>query len=324
MRAIQRVAVVSDIHFASAAECARGADYETRIIANPAARLFLRFHRRYVWLREPLKKNYLLDDFLSRADADFLVANGDFSCDTGFVGVADDGSLDSVSQCLARMRSVYGERMAVTWGDHDLGKKSFYGTTGGMRLESARLLENELGAPAFWEREFNGIVFAGVSSSLVALDALEEETLPEEREGWRMLRQEHMNRVRTLFAGLKPDQKLVLFCHDPSALPFLFKEEAVRSKLNRIERTVIGHLHSAFILKQSRLLAGMPQINFLGYTARKLSRALRQARLWKPFKVELCPSLAGMELFKDGGYGLLELRSGSPPCTEFTIQKLPR
>ena len=52
------------------------------------------------------------------------------------------------------------------------------------------------------------------------------------------------------------------------------------------------------MLFQSRLLAGMPALGFLGHTAGRLTTALREARLWRPFHVRLCPALAGVELLK--------------------------
>ena len=59
----------------------------------------------------------------------------------------------------------------------------------------------------------------------------------------------------------------------------------------------------------------MPAVRFLGHTAQRLSMALREARLWKPFNVLLCPSLAGIELLKDGGFYTAELDlSGQQPA----------
>jgi hypothetical protein len=81
----------------------------------------------------------------------------------------------------------------------------------------------------------------------------------------------------------------------------------IRSKVPQIERTIIGHLHSPVIYHQSHLLSGMPAIKFLGHTPLRLSRALREARHWKPFKPLLCPSIAGIQLRKDGGYYVAEL-----------------
>jgi hypothetical protein len=130
--------------------------------------------------------------------------------------------------------------------------------------------------------------------------------------------------VRQAFAGVKPGQKILLFCHDPTALPFLGREGEVRAKLAQLECTIIGHLHSKLILGQSRLLAGMPEIRFLGHTARRLSRALGQAREWRPFNVRLCPALAGIELLKDGGYlGIRLDHEGGRPA-EIAFHPVPR
>ena len=64
MGATRTVGIVSDIHYAGPAEQARGNDYEFRGIPNPLLRLLVRMHRHYIWMREPLQQNYLLDRFL--------------------------------------------------------------------------------------------------------------------------------------------------------------------------------------------------------------------------------------------------------------------
>jgi hypothetical protein len=55
-----------------------------------------------------------------------------------------------------------------------------------------------------------------------------------------------------------------------------------------------------------------------------MSSALREARYWKPFQVMLCPSLAGIELLKDGGYYTVELEAEAAPPAEFHFHPLPR
>jgi hypothetical protein len=115
---------------------------------------------------------------------------------------------------------------------------------------------------------------------------------------------------------------VLLFCHDPTALPFLAKEEPIRRNFDRIERTIIGHLHSSLILFKSRLLTGMPVIRFLGQTPLRLSSALREARYWKPFKVLLCPSLAGIELLKDGGFYTAQFPATVEGTLEFKLHRL--
>ena len=120
------------------------------------------------------------------------------------------------------------------------------------------------------------------------------------------------------------DRRVLLFCHDPTALPFLEREEAVQRKLPLIEQTIIGHLHSNLYLWQSRLLAGMPVVRFLGPSFRKMTAALNEARRWRPFRVKLCPSLAGIELLKDGGYFTVKLDAEAKQPAQFTFHRLKR
>jgi hypothetical protein len=101
------------------------------------------------------------------------------------------------------------------------------------------------------------------------------------------------------------------------------EQDEVREKLPQIERTIIGHLHSNLIFFKSRFLRGMPVINFLGHTPRRISAALRQARHWKPFNVLLCPSTAGIQLLKDGGYLTAELDLTGQAPARFHCHRLP-
>jgi hypothetical protein len=152
----------------------------------------------------------------------------------------------------------------------------------------------------------------------------EPDTLSFERPEWERLRATHLAEIRQAFQALESSQNVLLFCHDPTALPFLWEEPAVRAKLPQIEHTIIGHLHSNLVLWKSRLLAGMPQITCLGHTAKRLSTALRRGKHWKPFRVRLCPSLAGIELLKDGGYLVAELDLDGRRPVQFTRGRLPR
>jgi hypothetical protein len=310
-----RIVVLSDIHYAAEAERARGNDFEHRGIGRPVLRSLMRFYRHFVWLRHPLSQNHLLDQFLAGAGLpDCVVANGDYSCDSAFLGVSDDAACASVRECLGRLRDRFGHRFHAVLGDHELGKVSLAGHLGGMRLASFHRARGELGLEPFWRLQAGRYVLVGLASSLVALPLFEPDTLPEEREEWKRLREEHLAMIREAFAGLDADQRVLLFCHDPSALPMLANEEAVRRHLGQIEQTIIGHLHSNLILWKSRVLAGMPTIGFLGGSVRRMSGALREARQWKPFRVRLCPSLAGLECLKDGGYLSVELEpDGSQP-----------
>jgi hypothetical protein len=57
---------------------------------------------------------------------------------------------------------------------------------------------------------------------------------------------------------------------------------------------------------------------------RRWSTALHEARHWRPFHVRLCPSLAGIELLKDGGYFMVELDAEAVRPARFTFHPLPR
>ncbi len=319
------LAILSDIHYACDAEQARGDDYEYRGVRNPFIRAAFQLYRHLIWMRHPLRHNAQLDRFLAEVgDVDYVVANGDYTCGTCGTGISDDAAMQSARECLGKLRNKFGDRLLLTFGDHELGKLSVFGDHGGIRLESWRRGTEELDLAPFWRLELGCYVLLGVASSLIALPVFFPDMLPEERPGWEQLREAHLNEIRTAFTTLQPHQRVLLFCHDPTALPFLGREEAVHARLPQIEQTIIGHLHSNLYLWKSRLLAGMPVIKCLGPTVRRMSTALKEARHWQPFRVRLCPSLAGIELLKDGGYFTMELddTASSPP--RFTFHPLPR
>lgn len=320
-----RLAILSDIHYACPAEQARGRDFELQGIANPLPRLLLRWYRDYVWQRDPLHQNHLLERFLHQVGrVDFVVANGDYSCNTAALGVSDDAACESVRQCLTKLRERFAPRLRLGYGDHELGKVSLAGKRGGMRLASWHRARQDLGLEPFWQERFGNYVLLGIVSSLVALPTFEADTLPAERAEWQALRREHLAQVREAFAQLQPSQRVLLFCHDPTALPFLWQEPVIQEKMNLVEQTIIGHLHSPLVLWQSRRLAGMPRIRFLGHSADRFSTALGQARFWRPFRVRLCPALGGIQLLKDGGYLTAELDPEARQPARFEFHRLAR
>jgi len=325
MRSVLTIAILSDIHYACAAEQARGEDYEFRNLTNPLLRFGFRTYRHWIWMRHPLQQNGQLDRFLGDVgEADFVVANGDYAVDTMSLGVADDAARQSVVECVGKLRAKFGDRLRLNLGDHELGKLSVFGGLGGMRLESWRRATGELGLQPFWRLEHGDFVLMGVASSLVALPVFLADTLPKERPTWEQLREQHLAEIRSTFAALQPRKRVLLFCHDPTALPFLGRDETVRAKLAQIEQTIIGHLHSNLYFWKSRMLAGMPVIRFLGHTARRMSTALNEARHWRLFRVRLCPSLAGIELLKDGGYFTLKLDAAAQCPASFAFHRLRR
>jgi hypothetical protein len=319
------VAILSDIHYAGPAERARGEDYERRAIANPLLRVVARAYRHLVWMRHPLDQGRQLDRFLADVPpVDYLVANGDYSCDVAFVGVSDPATLQSAQECLGKLRAKFGERARFTFGDHELGKWPLAGGQGGMRLASWHSSTRQLGLEPFWKFAIGRYVLIGVASPLLALPANRTEAVPEEWPEWQALREAHLAEIRGVFDALQPEQRVLLFCHDPTALPFLGREESVRRRLPQIEQTILGHLHTQLILWKSRRLSGIPPINFLGRNVRRFTSALHEAHHWWPFRVRLCPALSGIELLNDGGYYIARIDPEANQPVRFAFHALPR
>ena len=318
------LALLSDIHYAGAAERER-TRFQLAGVSRAWQRWAIHYYRHYVWLRDPFAHNGLLDRFLQEiAHADYVVANGDYSCDSAFIGVIDEAAFLSAHECLGKLRQRLAGRFEANFGDHEIGKKMMGGEVGGLRLESFHRARSELGLAPLWKVTLGNYVMIGMTSTLAAWPVYQAEALAFERPEWELARAAHLEEIRQTFSALQPRQRVLLFCHDPTALPFLLREPAVRAKLDQIERTIIGHLHSEMILWQSRILAGLPVIRFLGHTPRRLSAALNEARHWRPFKVLLCPSLAGIELTKGGGYYTAEIDPDGQRPARFERHRLAR
>jgi len=311
-----KIIILSDPHFASADEKARG-DYELRVVPAGPLRLLVHAYRHYVWMRNPFGNNVLLERFLAEAGpADWVIVNGDLSCDSAFVGVSDDAAFASARLCLEALREKYGHRLLAVMGDHELGKTSIFGGVGGPRLASWQRAVKDLRIPPCWRQDLGRYTLLSVTSSLVALPVFAPELLPEERAGWEALREAHLRELERMVSSLPAGQRIILFSHDPTALPFLAQEGFIQRRLGQIEQTVIGHLHSETMLWKTRWLSGFPPIPFLGNTVRRYSTALARAKAWKPFRVRLCPALTGVEWRQDGGWLELELDpDGRAPLT---------
>ncbi len=319
------VAILSDIHYAGPAERARGEEYEFCTIANPLFRAVARAYRHLIWMRHPLDQGRQLDRFLAEAGPlDYLVANGDYSCDSGFVGVSDPAAFQSTQECLAKLRAKFGDRARFTFGDHELGKPTLFGDTGQTRLASWRRATEQLDLRGFWQLNIGRYSLFGVASPLIALPANQTDALPEEWPEWQRLRETHLADIRVAFEALQPNQRVLLFCHDPTALPFLWREESVRRRLPQIEQTVIGHLHTRLILWKSRVLSGIPPVRFLGRSVGRFTSALHEAHHWWPFHVRLCPALSGTQLLNDGGYYTVRIDPAANQPAKFTFHPLPR
>ena len=193
-----------------------------------------------------------------------------------------------------------------------------------MRLASWHRARQDLGLEPFWRLEIGRYVLIGVTSSLIGLPVFKPDTLPAELPEWERLREEHLGEIRQAFASLGPGRRVLLFCHDPTALPFLWREDAVRIRLRQIEQTIIGHLHTNLVFWNSKVLAGMPIIRFMGHTPSRLTTALHDVRFWRPFNVRLCPALAGIELVRGGGFYTAELDGNGSATARFHLHHLPR
>lgn len=320
-----RIAIVSDIHFAGPGEQARGSRYEFDGVPFSAGRTLAQFHRHFLWLRDPLAHNELVDDFIrSITNPDLVVANGDYSCDSAAIGLSDDAACESAQLCLNRLRNAFGHRLHTVMGDHELGKVSLLGNRGGLRLHSYERATRDCGIRPFWRRDLGNNLLLGVTSTLIALPVFSPDVLPEERTAWEQLRVAHLAEIRAAFQSLKPAQRVILFCHDPTALPFLWREDEVRARAGQMAQTIIGHLHTRLVFWQSRLLAGVPPLHGCGVALHRMTSALHQARIWGPFNVELCPSLAGSELLKDGGFLTLDVDEAASLSPRVRFHPLPR
>ena len=325
MRRRFKIAILSDIHYAGPTEATAGDDYETRDLEPPLLRLALRLYREHIWLRYPLRQNRQLDRFLAGVgNVDYVIANGDYACNVAAVGLSDDAALESAQECLGRLRAQFGRKLLVNIGDHELGKLRLVGTRGGLRLRSWQRGSAELGLQPFWRLELGNYVLCNCVSTLVALPLFETDLLPAEKTAWEQLRAQHLTDIRAAFIALQPDQRVLFFCHDPTALTFLWRDDQVRAKLPQIERTIIGHLHSQLYWRLSKLLCGLPVLHRFGHSVRRMSAALNQARSWGDFRVLLCPSLAGIDLLNDGGYYTAELDGGARSPVRFQFHALPR
>ena len=308
---IARLLILSDVHYAGPLEQKR-TRYETRSVDHPAARFLLNVYRRYIWLRDPFAHNHLLPALCDQAgEVDQVIGNGDFSCDSAFIGVSDPAARQSAELCLGYLRQRYGEKFHAVMGDHELGKKSLGGGKGGLRIDSLHAATYTLGIPQAWSFNIGPWRLIGVASSVLALPVLQPETLERDWMAWQEARAAHMDEIRRIFDSIQPKERILLFCHDPTALPFLAEHPSVAAKMPQLERTVIGHLHTPAIFGLAQRLAGMPRIDFLGTTPKRLSSALRRAKDWQPFHLTLCPSPSGLQLLKDGGFLTVRLDTDS-------------
>src|SRR5688500_7346124 len=100
-----KILICSDIHYACDLEKQRGS-YELNAIGNRFQRALVHAYRNHIWLRDPFAHNHLLDRVLNPPlEPDWVVANGDFSCDSAFIGVSDPAALQSARESLGKLRA---------------------------------------------------------------------------------------------------------------------------------------------------------------------------------------------------------------------------
>lgn len=320
-----RLLILSDIHFSGAAEQARGNDFNLRVIQNPAVRAFARFYNHFIWMRDPFARSPQLGRFLQAAPpADLVIVNGDYTANSAFVGLSDPAARASAEECLGKLKEKFGDRLHLTIGDHEIGKVVMFSGRGGMSLASWHTTTTQLGLKPFWRLTVGNYVLLGVASPLLALPVNRADTQPADWPEWHRLRAAHLAEIRAAFDDLRPEQRVLLFCHDPTALPLLAAEASVSRRLPQIEQTVIGHLHTELVMWKCRTFSGIPTIGFLGRYVKKFTSALNKAHAWRPFNVRLCPALAGIQLLNDGGYFTVDLNPAAQTPAEWTFHPLKR
>jgi hypothetical protein len=150
----------------------------------------------------------------------------------------------------------------------------------------------------------------GINSSLFGLHLFLPEALEDEVPEWHRRRVEHTREVCEAFDGLPERARVLLFCHDPSALAVLRRFPSVQMRIHQIERTILGHLHTPALLALVKLLPKIPKVNPKYPVARIIAHSLRDARTWKMFNPILCPSTFGTGKHVSGGLLFVETTRG--------------
>jgi hypothetical protein len=309
-----RLAVISDCHVLGPIELVRHAEtYQNlgqdltpmrRRWRRGLYRVRRRFWNTHPEMREVAFRNALLQ--VSEFDPDWVIANGDYGGDHGGVGVSDQATFESAARVVNIIRTLFAQRARFVFGDHDLGKYSTELREGGIRLNSLEIGERKLGIPSFWHERDEDFHLIGVNSSLFTLDLFLPEALASEIPAWRRLREEHIEHVSHAFDGLSDHARVLLFCHDPSALHALRHMPVVNRRLRQIEMTVIGHLHAPGLLKLARLVPAGSKWKPKYPVARIVAQGLEGVRSWKMFHPVVCPSTFGTGHHVRGGILFIE------------------
>ncbi|HMP75887.1 MAG TPA: hypothetical protein PKE12_06290 [Kiritimatiellia bacterium] len=313
-----RLAVISDIHMVGPAELALANDSYGQLRAHPHP-LFRAWRKGLYRVRRRFWNGHLqwrhtaflraLDE-VSEQRPDWVIANGDYGGDLGGVGLSHQATLDSASVVVDMIRDRFPGRSRFVFGDHDLGKYSTVLRQGGIRLNSLEVGEQRLQIPSFWHETDGDFHLIGVNSSLFTLDLFLPEALADEVPEWQRRRAAHIEQVNEAFQGLSSRARVVLFCHDPSALTALSQLPVIRRRLPQIALTVIGHLHSPTLLKLARYAARFSQFKPKYPVARIVAHGLSGARQWNLFHPVVCPSTFGTGHHVAGGILLVRGAAG--------------
>lgn len=301
---MKKFLLFGDVHYAGPAETRRGLT-ETEMATSWAQKTLVHFYRNFLWLADPIGHAHQfpqLLDSMNQMRADEAVCLGDLSMDTAFVGLSDPASMESAAELVKLVRHKLDAPTTWLMGDHEIGKTSMIGKQGGPRIASFNRWTQELEFPAWWERSIHHWRLIGVCSTLAAFPVYETEFPQSELSAWKELYQSQLSWLQQCFDSIEPRERIILFCHDPSALGFLHALPEIQKKLSQIAVTWVGHMHTPLVEKAASIFSGVPPITQFGTSIRRFSTALQKAAAWKDFRMRLCPSPSGSELLRDGGY----------------------
>lgn len=309
-----RLAVISDIHVLGPGEHERDREVEASLGAGrgwmrTGWRHFLHRARRRFWNWHPESRRTCFLKALEEMhayDPDWVIANGDYGGDALGVGLSDEATYESAAGVITLIREIFPDQCHFIFGDHDIGKYSTGLRQGGIRLESLDLGEQKLGIRSFWQEQVEDIKIIGVNSSLITLDHFLPEALKDEIPEWQRRKAEHEELLTAAFAGLRKEDRVILFCHDPSALGVLIENPAIEKCLSQIEMTVLGHLHEPRLLTLVQRLPVVPSWKPKYPVARIISEGIKSARTWARFNPIICPSPFGTGHHLAGGVLFIE------------------
>lgn len=310
-----RLAVMSDLHVmgpgeeASSLESVQTMGAEDHPIRRRVRRGLNRVRDRF-WHWDPQSRKACFHhalEVVADYHPDWLILNGDYGGDHEGVGLSDDHTFESAAMVISMVREMFPGRTRFVFGDHDIGKYNTVRRQGGIRLDSLTRGEQRLGIESFWHLEHASHHLVGVNSSLLTLGLFLPEALSHEVDSWKTLRDQHLERVSAYFEGLPSHARILLFCHDPSALAVLGELPAIQRRQSEILHTVVGHLHSPRLLALNRLIGHLPAPPNSAYPiARIISEGARGARAWKDFRPVVCPSTYGVGNHVAGGVLFVE------------------